>query len=144
MPRLQIVGKNRRLAAKRPVRILQNRNQVWTKMLRRFPQRLGHDYPVERNSAMTQQRVQLDGIGRCGRPDKAIANVEATVVAASAVPTPVRSEPSQAWPCRWSSRAFIPRRLRDRHGFKAAQAQPSLDFLDLSVHTPVHSPNICP
>jgi hypothetical protein len=42
-------------------------------MLGLFPQRLGHDDPVERNSSIAQKRTQLDRVGRCRGSDQPIA-----------------------------------------------------------------------
>src|SRR4029077_4497133 len=40
-----------------------------------FPQRLGHDDPIERNSPIAQQRAQLDGVRRSRRPYELVARL---------------------------------------------------------------------
>ena len=50
MPALKIISQGRRFASKCSVRVLKNRDQIRPQVLGLFPQRLGHDDPIERNS----------------------------------------------------------------------------------------------
>ncbi len=72
MPALQIVRQCRGFAPKCPIRVLKNRNQIWPQVPGLFPQRLGHDHPVERNPSIAEKRAQLDRVGRCCGSDQPI------------------------------------------------------------------------
>ena len=74
MPRLEIIGQHRGLAAESAVGILQDRDQVGAKLLGFLAQRLGHDDPVEGDAAVAHQGAQLDRIGRCRRSDEPVAH----------------------------------------------------------------------
>src|SRR6267143_482064 len=63
------------VAAKASIRVLKNRNQIWPQVLGLFPQRLGHDDPIERNPPVTQQRPQLDRVRRRRGSDQPIASI---------------------------------------------------------------------
>jgi site-specific DNA recombinase len=74
MPAFQIVRQCRGFAAKTSIGVLKNRNQIWPQVLGLFPQRLGHDDPIERNPPVTQERPQLDRVRRCRGSDQPIAS----------------------------------------------------------------------
>src|SRR5882757_5751717 len=133
MPCLKIIRQRRGFAAKAAVWILQHRDQHRAQMRGRRAQRLGHDHPVERYSAIAHQRAQLDRVRRCGRSDQPIApfshashpfNAIAPLLSPGRPKTATAMLPRHLFPAARPD-SFATTQTRDQHQVAAASPAPS-------------------